>query len=92
METDLQILEAEIEFLPELAEDWDRETAQSHLEWRWEWWDLMGRLKEIHAAYLAGKLNEEQVRRYQNLSLRLAELIPLIDRLGFPHPPVLLKP
>lgn len=91
METDLEILEAEIAFLPELAADWENEPTPAQLDWRWEWWDLVGRLEALHAAFTDGKLTPDEAERYQALSSRLVELEPLLDRLGFPRPPLALK-
>lgn len=91
METDLRILEAEISALPELLQDWESQSEDCRLDWRWEWWDLMGRLKAVHRAYLDSNLTDQQAQRYEKLSAELVSLRSLIEKTGFPQPPVLLE-
>ena len=88
MDTNLRSLEAEIEFLPELAKGWKDEPLSNQLDWQWEWADLMGRLEVLHDAYMSGKLSAEQAGRYQALVPRLEQVLHIAERLGLPvyHP------
>ncbi|HEX5503767.1 MAG TPA: hypothetical protein VFW96_14180 [Thermomicrobiales bacterium] len=78
---------AEVDFLPELAEDWAAEDEVNRVTWLLEWEELMSRLAGLDEAYHAGTMTTEQRKRYRALRATLRELLPLLARLGLPLPP-----
>ncbi|HEX5503765.1 MAG TPA: hypothetical protein VFW96_14170 [Thermomicrobiales bacterium] len=83
----LWAVEAEADFLPELAELWDREHPASKATWVSEWDVLMMRLAGLDEAHRAGAMTAAQRARYHALRAALRERRPLLARLGLPLPP-----
>lgn len=54
IDRDLQAIRAEADFLPQLAEAWDRETEATRFVWYSAWRDLMARLENLDRAYFSG--------------------------------------
>jgi hypothetical protein len=82
----LWAIEAEADFLPELAELWDREHPASQATWVSEWDVLLMRLAGLDEAYRAGAMTPAQRERYRALRATLRERLPLLERLGLPLP------
>jgi len=81
VDRDLQRLNGELDFLPDLAMDWDEETIENRIIWNAEWGQLMTFLMALHRAYQSGHMGEEQHARYVALAHRLREALPLLRRL-----------
>ena len=91
IELDLRAVGADVDFLPELERDWDGETEVNRRIWHQEWWDDMGRLRGLHAAYLQGLMSTEQTEHFRALVERLRSRLPIVKRLGLVLPPVPLQ-
>ncbi len=81
IEDDLRHLNGELDFLPDLAADWDEETLENCIIWNAEWGQLMTFLIALHRAYLAGQMDGEQRGRYVALAHRLRGALPLLRQL-----------
>ncbi|HET8632125.1 MAG TPA: hypothetical protein VFL91_32260 [Thermomicrobiales bacterium] len=81
-------IEAEADFLPELAELWDREHPASKATWVSEWDVLVSRLAGLDEACRAGAMTAAQRERYRTLRATLSTRLPLLARLGLPLPAV----
>lgn len=86
LDTALWAIEAEADFLPELAELWGQEHPASKATWASEWDVLMMRLTGLDEAYRAGAMSAAQRARYRALRATLRERLPLLERLGLPLP------
>ena len=92
IDASLRDLEAEVSFLPQLAGYWPEESETAQISYMLEWDELMDRLRGLERAYRSGQMTPEQAERYRRLLERLAELLPIIERMGFARPPVPLEP
>jgi hypothetical protein len=77
---------AEVDFLPELAENWAAEDEVNRVTWLLEWEELMSRLAGLDEAYRAGAMTAAQRERYRTLRATLRQRLPLLERLGLPLP------
>ena len=84
----LDYVPRELDFLVEV----EGESEETQLAYMLEWPDLMARLQSLERAYRSGRMTPEQAERYRRLLQRLAELLPIIERLGLTKPPVSLTP
>jgi len=87
---ELEDLEAEVSFLPELAKDWEKEHRVTQISATLEWSNLMGGLKFLDWAFHSSQMTLEQRGRYRALLRKLKEALPTIKKLGFTVPSVSL--
>lgn len=93
IDLNLDIVDFEIEDISELASIWDDEPDDIRTAEELTWNSTMSRLRlDLDPAYRSGRMTSEQVERYRRLLRRLAELLPVIERMGFAKPPVPLDP
>ena len=87
----LHAIDAEADFLPELAATWDDESDLNRYVWYSEWHELMARLEDLEEAYRAGTMTAEQRERYRLLRQKLRTYLPLLQQLGLTTPSVPLE-
>ncbi len=93
IDLNLDIVDFEIEDVSELAPVWDDEPDDIRAAEELTWNSTMSRLRlDLDPAYRSGQMTPEQAERYRRLLERLAELLPVIERMGFARPPVPLEP
>ena len=93
IDLNLDIVDFEIEDISELAPIWDDEPDDIRAAEELTWNSTMSRLRlDLDPAYRSGQMTPEQADRYRRLLERLAELLPVIERLGLTSPPVSLTP
>jgi hypothetical protein len=93
IERDLHRLAVEIEDLPLLAEEWDDAQESVRYDAELTWHSVMVGLRErLDPAYRSSQMTSEQAERYRELLRKLREVLPVLDRLGFPKPRVSLEP
>ena len=93
VDQDLRVLFAELEDLPEHAEDWDPERVNDEQEaYESEWPSLaLGALNDLKRAHGSGGMSAEQERRYAELKALFRKRMPLIERYGLEKPTVPLE-
>jgi hypothetical protein len=91
IDASLWAIGAEADFLPELAEDWEKD-PYNRATWENEWDVLFMRLSGLDDAYRAGEMTAEQQECYQALRAKLSELLPLFEQLRLPLPSTSLDP
>lgn len=80
-------IEAELGFLPELAEDWDGdENVALRMDWQYEWAELMVQFDVLFDAYQSHQMTDAQRKRFVTLAHDMQEAIPLLRRLELPEP------
>lgn len=63
IDAELNGIEAELEFLPELVELWKEEPKDQQVVWVYEWCDLLSRLRFINRQSTSVELSESQDTR-----------------------------
>ena len=91
VDTTLRVVTAEVDFLPERAEDWEQESDDNRIGFYLEWKEFMDRLDDVSDLYRRGQLTSDQHRRYQELLEDLSQSLPIIRRLELVLPSMLLK-
>ncbi len=86
VDIDLWSLEAEIDDLPELAEDWNSLSENNNVSYLLEWHNEMGKLKFLARAHQSGDMTPTQQVRYKALLAKLKEYQPIIERLELSVP------
>ena len=86
----LLAIDAEADFLPDLAQAWAQEPDHEQYVWSTEWWRLMRDLELLHREYHAGTMTAEQQQRFRALRQKLRVGLPLLQQMGLPLPPVTL--
>lgn len=76
--------------LPKIEKRWHEEEDYGKIVYGQEWHNLMGALKYLERVCREGTMTPEQELRYQELKALLEESVPVLKRLGFTLPPVLL--
>ena len=88
MDTDLDLLFAQVEALRELAGDPDQAQDRARVydfSIRWGMF-VHGRLERLAYYEDRGELTAEQQARYEKLCVQLRQVLPLIDRFGLARP------
>lgn len=92
IDLNLRSINAEADFLPQLAVQWETESDSNRYVWYVEWRDLMSRLEELDRANQANVMSPEQRARYMNLLSKLRAAAPTLQCLDLPLPTVVLTP
>ena len=80
-------IEAELGFLPELAQDWDGdENLAERIDWNYEWAELMVQFNALYDAFMSGEMTEAQRGRFVALARGVRDALPLMRRLELPEP------
>ena len=88
IDTDLRVLDAEIDFLPEMAAGWAEEPDVNRDVYYLEWRNLMAVLETLDRHYRSGVMAPEQQECYRALIRELEHALPIFEQLGLPQPPV----
>lgn len=92
MNLTLEILEANVNDLPEVAEEWTELADGERVSWSLDWDQLMlSYLPDMHLAYRTGRMTPEQQERYRELLGKLRDALPILERLNLAQPPVPLN-
>jgi hypothetical protein len=90
IEASLRDLTAEMDFLPEMASEWETEPEDNRLNYALEWDELMDRLDGLGRAHRQGRMTPNQQAQYRDLLCKLADMRPFISKLNLRRPPVSL--
>jgi hypothetical protein len=82
----LRSVEAVLDELPRLAEDWPAITQDERLAWSLDWGNEMAKLRQLAEAESAGRLDALRARRYRALAERAVMALPLIGQLDLRPP------
>ena len=87
---DVDLIEAELRRLRELADDPDRSHDQDELYNAAIGWGVLvaGRLRRLASYHSSGRLAEDERARYERLRTALRDALPVIERLGLAGPGV----
>lgn len=90
---DIEVLTREVRRLPSTELAWATMDPEDHVGFRAEWRNLMDVFGHVVAAYDAGRLPADLRRQLIELSVRLAEVAPVLERLGLrqPDPEILAR-
>lgn len=91
VQANLRRLKAETEFLPRLLEIWIDEPQENRDLWYWRWQEYMVSLESLDGLYISGRLSAEEQEEYRALVRALADVMPVVRRLGFPTPAIPLE-
>ena len=91
IEIALDALDAALDDLPEVAEEWQELADGERASWSLDWDHLMGTyLITLDRYKRHGDMTAEQISRYRALLTRLREALPVIDSLSLYRPPIRL--
>jgi len=82
----LQSVEAMLDELPTLADDWDTISRDEQLAWSLEWGNEMAKLRRLADGAATGRLNLLQRERFRILAERTVQSIALIEQLDLRMP------
>lgn len=82
---------AELDFLPELAEQWESESIHTRLDYMLEWDELMDRLTILDQAYRSDIMTPAQQDQFDALLRKFRALHPVIQRLELYVPPIAVE-
>lgn len=88
--TDLSLrrVRLEAEVLKELAEEWGEISFDEQIDFAMQWRDATDHLRSLEELHAAGAMTEAQEREYATIKLRIAGLLPTIERLELSSPGV----
>jgi ATP-dependent exoDNAse (exonuclease V) beta subunit len=83
---DIEILEREAQRLPSTEASWLTTDPEDRVAFRAEWHDLMDVFRHLAAAHDDGRLPRDLQQQLAELSARLADLAPVLERLRLRQP------
>ena len=84
----LSAISAEIDNLPAIEEDWPHMLDDHQAAFLLEWDELVTRMESLDRAARTYQMNPTQLAHYRGLLHKLAEAMPIVERLGLERPKV----
>jgi hypothetical protein len=82
----LRSIEAMLDELPNLADDWPRISRDEQLAWSHEWDNEMAKLRRLAEFSAAGHLDPTQQQRFRALAERAVRALPVVEQIDLRRP------
>lgn len=83
----LRSIEAILDELPSLADDWTSGLSlDEQIAWSLEWGNEMAKLRRLGEADATGHLDQSQSKRFRTLAERAVRALPLVEQINFRRP------
>jgi hypothetical protein len=79
-------IEAMLDELPNLVDDWPTISRDEQLAWSLEWDNEMAKLRRLAEGTAAGRLDRDQQQRFRMLAMRTVRSLALIEQIDLLRP------
>lgn len=97
IDRDLRLMSADIADLPEREASWDDDRTSGGTSWQldreawdYEWRNNGAIIETLSEHYQKRHMSSDQERRYEDMLAALREIVPVLERIGYPVPSAVL--